>query len=172
MVAKSFPRKQVPTKNFHQLFGRKFFMVAKSFPRNQVRTKNFHQIFLVENFLWSQNHFLQNKYLLKIFIKFFWSKIFYCRKIISSKTGPTKNFHQLFLVENFYGRKIISSKTSCYFKFSLNLFGRKFFMVAKSFPRKQVPTENVHQIFLVENFLWSQNHFLENRFLLKILSNF
>jgi len=37
MVAKSFPRKQDPSKNFHQ----QFFMVAKSFPRKQVPTKNF-----------------------------------------------------------------------------------------------------------------------------------
>ena len=54
MTAKSFPRKQVTTKNFHQkFFGRNFFMVGKSFSRNQVSNKNLHQtFFVVEHFLW------------------------------------------------------------------------------------------------------------------------
>ena len=58
--AKSFPRKQVWTKNFHQqFFGPKFFIVPKTFPRKQVLTKNIHENFLVENFLWLQNLFLE-----------------------------------------------------------------------------------------------------------------
>ena len=153
MVAKSLPRKQVPTKNFHQkCFGWKlvwsqnhfletdsyqkfssiifwwknFWWSQHHFLENRFQPKNFHQFFLVENVLWSQNHFLENKFLLKIFIKFVWSKIFYYRKITSSKTGS-------------------------YWKFSSNFFGRKFFMVAKSFPPKQGPTKNFHQIFLVES---------------------
>ena len=57
----------------------------------------------------------------------------------------TNHFHETFLVENSYGCKIISSKTGSYQKFSWKI--------------------------LVENFLWLQNHFLENRFLPKIFIN-
>jgi hypothetical protein len=117
-------------------------MVAKSFPPKQVPTKNFHQIFLVETFLWSESHFLENRFLPKI-INFFWSKIF-------------------------YGRKIISSKTGSYLKVLLKLFWSKICMDAKSCPRQQVPTNNFHEICFVENVLWSQNHFLGNKFLYKI----
>jgi len=51
-----------------------------------------------------------------------------------------------------------------------NLFARKFFIVAKLFSAKQVCNKNIfrnffsERNFLVENFLWLQNHFLENRF--------
>jgi len=48
MVAKSFSRKLVFTKDFDQtFFGRKSFIVAKSFPPKEVPTKNFHPKFLV-----------------------------------------------------------------------------------------------------------------------------
>ena len=121
-------------------------MVAKSFLRKQVPTKNFHQKCFGRNFVWSQNHFLENRFLPKIFIN-------------------------NFLVETFYGRKIISSKTGSYQKFSSKIFWSKIFMVAKLFPRKQVPTKNVHQIFFGRKFLRSQNLSLENRFLPKIFIN-
>jgi len=170
MVAKSFPRKQICKENnswkiflyenflwlqYHFLenrlarkkflknfFGRKFFMVAKSFPRKQIRKeKNSWKMFLVENFLWLQNHFLENRFARKrILEKLFWSKICYSCKIISSKT-------------DLQGKKFLN-----------NFFCRKFFMFAKSFPRKQICKEkNSWKIFLVEN-LWLANHFLENRF--------
>jgi hypothetical protein len=44
MVGKSFPRKHVPTKNFHQKFvGRKFFLLLQNnFLKNRF-LKNFHQ---------------------------------------------------------------------------------------------------------------------------------
>jgi hypothetical protein len=107
-------------------------MVVKPFPRKQVPTKNFHQYFLVENFLWLQNHSLENRFLPRIFIEnFLVGKFFYDCKIISSKTGS-------------------------YQKFSSVIFCRTFFIVAKSFPRKQVPTNNFHQKFLVQTFLWSK----------------
>ena len=104
-------------------------MVAKSFPRKQVPTKNFHQIYLVETFLQSQNHFLENRFLLKTFIKFFWSKFFMVAKSFPRKQVPTKNFHQIWS-KIVYGRKIISSKTGSYQKFSENFlveifYGRK-----------------------------------------------
>jgi hypothetical protein len=100
-------------------------MVANSFPRKQVPTTIFIKFFLVENFLWLQNHFLENRFIPKFSSNFFWSEIFYGCKIISSKTGSYQNFHQI-------------------------LFGRKFFMVAKSFSRKQVPPK----IFI--KFFWSK----------------
>jgi len=73
-----------------------------------------------------------------------WAKMFYGCKLISSKIG-------------FEGKKFEKN-------FLRNVFGRKLFMVAKSFPRKQVWKRNILGKFLGREFLWLQNHFLENRF--------
>ena len=78
---------------------------------------------MVENFLWLQNHFLENRF-------------------------QPKNFHQSFLVHNFYGGKIISSELNM----NQIFFGWKCFMVAKSFPRKQVWTKNFHKNFFGRKF--------------------
>ena len=86
-------------------------LVAKLFPRTLVPSKNFHQNFLVKNFLWSQKNFLENGSLPKIFILNFCSKIF---------LWPQNHF-----LEN------VSQQN----------FSTKFFMVAKSLPRKLVPTK-------------------------------
>ena len=98
---------------------------------------------MVENFLWLQNHFLDNRFERKISLKNFWSKIFYVCKIISSKIGS----HQ---------------------KFSWNIFWSNIFCGWKIISRKYVQTKNFQKHFWVENFLWLQNHFLENRFEWKI----
>ena len=120
IVAKLFPGKQFCTKNFHKKFRVQiFFMVAKYFPRKLVSTENFYQKFKVQNFLWLQNLFLENWLALKIFIKNSWLK-------------------------NFKSCKIISSKTVLHLKRSSNIFRQKFFMIAKSFPQKQVCTENFY----------------------------
>ena len=62
--------------------------------------------------------------------------------------------------------------------FISKIFWSDIFLVAKSFPRKQVTTKNVHRKFfnfhkkiLVENFLRSQIHFLENWLPPKIFIN-
>jgi hypothetical protein len=44
-------------------------MVAKSFTRKQVLIKNFHQKFFAEYFLWLQNNFLENWVFTKNFHK-------------------------------------------------------------------------------------------------------
>ena len=105
---------------------RKFLWLQDHFFENRFEPKIFIKKFLVENFLWLQNHFLENRFDPKI---------------------VTKNF----LVETFfYGLKIISSKIGYYQTFSTKCFGRKFFMVTKSFPRKQI-----HTITFQQNF-WSK----------------
>ena len=91
MVAKSFSRKQDTTKIFNKIFWTKMFMVAKSFPRKQIHTKNVYQnlygckiistkkgnyqIFLTkyfgQNCFMVENHFLDNRFARKIFIKRF-----------------------------------------------------------------------------------------------------
>jgi hypothetical protein len=172
MVSKSFPRKQVWTKNCHQkLFGRKFFMVAKSFPRKQVSTKNFHQTFsvhnfsggkiisselnmkkkiLVQKFLWVQNNFLGSRIGPKLFIKNFLVENYFGFKIISSKTGlnqkcSSKSFlSKIFYLQNNFLENRFQPKI-----FIKHCLGRNFFMVAKPFPRKQVWTINYHTNFLV-----------------------
>ena len=114
MVARSFPRRQVPTKNFHKLFLYKFFMVAKSIPRKQFLTKNFNETFCGRYFfLWLQNHFLENRILTKIFIMFF------CGKFIIVSKSYSRNF---FLTNIFYGCKIGSSKTDSYQNISWTFF--------------------------------------------------
>jgi hypothetical protein len=119
-------------------------MVAKSFPWKQIHYKHF-QHFLGQNF--------------------------YCCKIISSETDYYQKFWTIFFCfQIFYGFKINSSKISYYQTFLTKCFGRKCFMVAKSFSRKQIHTITFQQNFLVETFLWLQNHFLENRFIPKIFN--
>jgi hypothetical protein len=147
-------------------------MVAKSFPREQVHTKIFIKFSLVENFLCLHNYFLENRSLPKFSSNFFWSKIFYGCKIISSKTCSYQNFHQIFFVENFLLLQNHFLENRFLTKVSAIFFGRKFFMVAKSFPRKQVLTKYFRENCLVENFSWLQNHFLENNFLTKIKRKF
>jgi len=57
MVAKSFPRKQVPTKNLHKkITGSKLFMVAKSIPEKHVPNNVFIKNVLEEDLLLMQNH--------------------------------------------------------------------------------------------------------------------
>ena len=136
--------------------------VPKLFPQKlDNMKKKIKKIFLVENFLWLQNHFLENRFEVKnVWEKFFVEKVFVC-KIVSSKTGLQEK-----------------------------LFGRKCFMVAKSFTRKQVWRKkclrkhfwskniygckiigsktglqkiNFEKKILVQNFLWMQNHSLRNR---------
>ena len=118
-------------------------MVVKSFPRKQVEPNIFINNIFVEIFLWLENHFLGNRFGQKCSSKVFWSK-------------------------KFYGCKFISSKTGLRPKFSSKIFGRIMFMIAKSFPRKQVTPKIFIQTFLVKNVLWLQNHFLENWFASKI----
>ena len=122
--------------------GTKKKFLSKFFCLTGLQEKNFGKN------IWSkifclQNHFLENRVARKNFL----SKIFYVCKIISSKTGlkERKSWEKVF-------RKI---------------FRRKLFMVAKSFPRKLVRRKKLWKMFenyfLVENVLWLQNHFLENR---------
>ena len=137
MIAKSFPRKQVPTKNFHQhFFGQNFLLLQHHFLENRFASKIYMIIFLDEHFygckfvssktgsyqkfpstfFWKKsllsfkNHFLENRFLPKIFIKIFWLKIFYGCKMISSYTGSYLKFSS----NIFYGCKIISSETGPY----------------------------------------------------------
>jgi len=210
MVAKSFPRKRVSTKNFHQtFFGQKFLWSQNHFLENGSVTKIFIKKFwsniflwsqnhfleigsvpkifiknlLVENFLWSHNHFLENGSRSKIFTKMFWSKIFLVAKSFPRKRVPPKIFIKTFGSKIFYGCKIISSKTGPYQKFSSKIFWSKivlwsqkhflengsipkifiknffeenFFMVAKSFPRKRVTTNNFHQQFCIREFFYGR----------------
>jgi len=121
-------------------------MIALSFPRKQVSAKNFQQNFFGRKFLWLQNHFLisaKTGSFQKFSSKLFWSRIFFDCKIISSKTGPTKNVQQNFLVEHILWLQN---------RFLENRFLQKNFM----------------KHFLVENFFWLQNHFFANRLLPKI----
>jgi len=73
-------------------------------------------------------------------------------KSLPRKQVRIKNFHQNFLVENFYGCKIITSKIGLNRTFSLNFYGRKLLMVAKSLPRKQFGNKNFYQDFRSEIF--------------------
>jgi hypothetical protein len=120
-----------------------FLWLQNHFLENRFEPKIFIKNVLVENCLWLQNHFLENRFEPKIFIKIFWSKIFYGCNIISSKTGLNQNFSSKFLVENF-------------------LWLQNHFLENRFEPKIIIKN------FLVEKFLWLQNNFLENRFEQKI----
>ena len=99
-------------------------MTAKSFPRKQVYTKNFHQNFFGRKFFWLHNHFLKNRLHQKKLIKNFWSKIFHNCKTTSSKTC----LHQKKLIKNiwskiFHNCKTTSSKTCLHQCFPSYIFG-------------------------------------------------
>jgi len=160
MVAKSFPRKQVPNKNFHQHFLVETFYGCKIISMEIGSYQKFSSTFFGRKFFMDAVIFL-----LHIFIKIVLLKIFMVAKSFPRKQVPKKNFIIFFLSEIFHCCKIISSKIGSYQKFSLKYFWSIIFMGAKTFPRTEVLTEIFHRNFFVENFLWLQNHFLENRFL-------
>ena len=133
-------------------FGRNFFMDAKSFPRKQVSTKNSHQKFLVHNFYGGKiisselnmnqisfgwkffmvaKSFSRKQVLTKIFGNFFWPKFFMVAKLFPRKQISTKqNFSSKIIWSKiFSGCKIIYWKK--YPKKFSKYFCRKFFMVAK-----------------------------------------
>ena len=175
IVAKSFPRREVWTKNFHQqFFGPKLCMVAKWFTRNRFEQnifiknlqnrflenrfeqKIFINNFLVQNFLWLQNRLLETG-----LNKKFSSKI--C-KIVSSKTGLSKIFSStIFWPKFFYGCKIVYSKTGENQKF---LF--KTFYGCKTISSRRGFNQKFSSKYFGRKFLWLQNHFYENRFLPKM----
>ena len=96
-------------KIFIKKFWSKIFYGWKFNSSKQVGTINYHTNSLVENFLWLQNHFLENRFEPKIFIKKFLVEIFYGCKLISSEIGLKQKFSsKLFWWKIFYGCKIIS----------------------------------------------------------------
>ena len=99
-------------KNFSwKPYSRKIFKVAKSFPRKQVYTKHFHQNVLVENFYGCKIISLKTGFDLKFSSNIFLLKIFYGYKIIFSKTGfNPKNVLQSYFGRTFFDCKIISSE--------------------------------------------------------------
>ena len=184
MVAKSFPRRQVCTKYFpqkfwsklfygckiissktgsHQIFSSKkfwwiFCFVAKSFAWKLVCTKNLHRKIMVENFLLLLNRFFENWFAPKIFIKKILFEFFFCFKIISSETGLDQHFHQKNFGRKFFiVAKSFPRKLVSTKNFHQKNFGRNFFIVAKSFPRKLVCTENFHQNKFVRFFFASKS---------------
>ena len=99
------------------------------------------------NFLWLKNHFQENV--------------------------PTKNYDEKFFVENFLWLQNYFLKNRFVLKMFIKTFLLKIFMVAKSFPREKVATNNFHGKIFDTNFLLFQNHFLWNRFEPKIfIENF
>jgi hypothetical protein len=116
MVAKSFPRKRVPTKNFSS---KMFFRSQNNFLENGSLPKILINNFLVENYFkvakitCSKSGPYQK----------FSSKFFYSRKIISSKTGPYQKFSSNILrLKIFYRRKIVSLKWIPTKKFSSKIY--------------------------------------------------
>ena len=101
---------------------------------------------LVANFLWLQNHFLENWFEPKIIIgNFLW-----LQNLFLVKKFYPMIFMENLLAETFFGCKIISSGIGLTKKFHPK------FLLSNS--------------FYVENFLWLQNHFFRNRCEPKIFS--
>ena len=108
MVAKSFPRKRVRTKNFQQLFIKNIFhgrkiISSKKCPYQKFSLKIFWSIIFCRIFLWSQNHFLENGSVQKSFIKNFLFKNFFWSKNHFLENGYVpKILLKNFFVENFF----------------------------------------------------------------------
>ena len=117
--------------------------------------------------------------------------MFYCSKIISSKTGLQERF-----LRKIFGRKFFMvgrsfPRKEVWQKILRKIIGRKFFMVAKFFPLKYLCKKKFWKSFwskiffgckiissktgllekiFSQKFLWLQIHFLEYRFARKIFS--
>ena len=129
------------------MFSKNFFkniLLLKINSSNQFCTKNFHQKSRVQNFLMFQNHFLENRFEPKIFINIFGRNFFRVEKSFLKKQLCTKIFFKKCFWKIFYCCKIISSKQFCTKNCHQKFRVKKFFIVPKSFPRKQVSTENFH----------------------------
>ena len=186
MVSKSYPRKQVCAQKFHQ----KFWWLQNHFLENRYEPEIFikniwlkifygckiistktglnqkfsSEMFCVENVLWLQNHFLENRFQPKIFIE----NLFQFQNHFHKNRFEQKIFIKNILVENFLWLQNHFLENRLRKKFLLKSFFRKFFMVVKSFPREQVCSKISIKTFWSKIFLWLQNHFLENSFKQKI----
>jgi len=92
------------------IFGRQCFFVAKSFPRKEVWTKKFHEQFFVGWILWWKNISSKTGWNQKFSTTTLWSKFFMVAQDVPQKQVLTKNYPEKFLVENFYGCKMICSE--------------------------------------------------------------
>jgi len=117
-VKNHFLENRCAPKIFNKIFRSKNIFCEKSFPRKQICTKNFQENFLVEKifvciinssktdlhqsfsskFLGPkifcvQNHFLENRFAPKKFMKIFLSKKIFCRQNHFLENICTKNFH-------------------------------------------------------------------------------
>jgi len=141
MILKSLPRKQVwKNKLWEKFFVRKFLLLNNHFLEKRVVVKMFEKIILVETFLWTDIDFLENRFGSKtfweqLFEKFFWSKIFYRCKIISTKLSlEEKRFKKNFLIENFlrlqnnFLENSFAGKNIFVKHFWEKFFGRQFFI--------------------------------------------
>jgi hypothetical protein len=108
MVAKSFPRKNVWTKNFHiTFFGQKFLWLQNHLLGNRFDPKILIKTFR-QRLLWLLNHFLGNGFETKIFIRNFSPENLCLQNNSLENRFETKIFITNFSAENFYCGKIIS----------------------------------------------------------------
>ena len=107
------------------------------------------KIVLVENFLLLKNHFLENRFARKTFWdNFLLENSFLLQNhFLDNRFARKKKLGKIVLVEKYFGR---------------NFFCWTFFIVAKSFLRKQV-WKKKSENFLVENFILLPNNILENK---------
>jgi hypothetical protein len=158
MFAKSFPRKQFPTKIFIKNILEETFYGCKII---SSKTKSYQNCGCNINF--------SKKGLPKVFMQHIFDQNFHGCKIVSLKTGSYQKFssknlgRKFFMVAKAILRKPVPTK-NVHVKF----FGQNFFMFAKLFPREQVPTKKFQQKNLDENFFMFTKSFPRIQFPNKI----
>ena len=146
-------------------------MISKYFSRKQVCMKHFLWNFSGQNFLWLQNHFLENRFAPKLFYNTHWKCLdqiclMFQNQFLENRSAPKKLVKNL-LSKHFYACKIISSKTGLQETFSLKIFCSKIFYGFKVITSKtslhQQFSKTTRWRFVDDNFLRLQNHNLVNR---------
>jgi len=138
-------------------------MVAKSFSRKQIyMKKNCEKTFFVEIFLVAKSFprkevCFKNSFEKNVMVEYFlWLQNHFLEIRFDRKIFGNNSWSIIS-----YGCKIISPKTGLQEKkFWETRFGRKFFMVQNHFLENRFARKILSQKFLVKNFLWFQNHFL------------
>jgi hypothetical protein len=121
------------SKNFYSC---KIISSKTGLQEKEFLEKYFEEKFLVKNLLWLLNHFLENWFARKNIREKFFVDIFYGYKIIYWNTSLQEKIEKKIFSIIFYVCKTISAKKRFEKKFCEKCFGRKLFMVEKSFPPK------------------------------------
>jgi hypothetical protein len=117
MVSKSFSRKQLVTKNFHEKNWSKIFIFAKSIHRKQVPTNKFSTKIFWSKIFCLQNYFLENRI----------QKLFSPKLFMVTESFPRKQFPIKHICGDIFRREFLSLLNHLFDKWLLKKLSYKFF---------------------------------------------